>query len=50
MDDYAKDGGSEEVWLLCSFYHEYLCTWTKTDANKFAISAHMALKLGRQAI
>ena len=24
MDDYAKDGGLGEVWLLCSFYHEPL--------------------------
>ena len=24
MDDYAKDGGPGEVWLLCSFYHESL--------------------------
>ena len=38
MDDYAKDGGSGEVWLLCSFYHEPLAlgTWIKTNVNKFA--------------
>ena len=23
-DNYAKDGGPEEVWLLCSFYHDAL--------------------------
>ena len=22
IDDYAKDGGSEEVWRLCSLYHD----------------------------
>ena len=26
IDDYAKDGGPEEVYLLCSFYHEPLST------------------------
>ena len=26
IDDYPKDGGSEEVSLLCSFYHEPLRT------------------------
>ena len=26
IDDYAKDGGPEEVRLLCSFYHELLRT------------------------
>ena len=29
IDNYAKDGGPEEVWLLCSFYHEPLPTWVK---------------------
>ena len=24
IDDYAKDGGLEKVWLLCGFYHEPL--------------------------
>ena len=24
IDDYAKDGGQGEVWLVCSFYHD-LC-------------------------
>ena len=24
IDDYAKDGGPGEVWLLCSFYHDPL--------------------------
>ena len=24
INDYAKDGGPGEVWLLCSFYHEPL--------------------------
>ena len=22
MDDYAGDGGPEEIWRLCSFYYE----------------------------
>ena len=26
IDDYAKDGGPEEVRLLCSFYREHLPT------------------------
>ena len=25
-DDYAKDGGPEEIRLVCSFYHEPLHT------------------------
>ena len=24
IDDYAKDGEPGEVWLLCSFYQEFL--------------------------
>ena len=50
IDDYAKDGGPAEVWLLCSFYHEPLRTCIKTNVNKFAISTHAALKLGIQAV
>ena len=50
IDNYAKDGGPGEVWLLCSFYLEPLRTWIKIDDNKFAFSAHMALKLGRQTL
>ena len=50
IDDYAKDGGLGEVWILCSFYHEPLRTWIKTNVNKFAISNHAALKLGKQAL
>ena len=49
-DDYAKDGGPVEVWLLCSFYQEPLHTSIKTNVNKFAISPHTALKLGIQAM
>ena len=49
-DDYAKDGGLGEVWILCSFYREPLRTWTETNVNKFAISSHTALKLGKQAL
>ena len=49
-DLYAKDGGLGEVWILCNFYHEPLRTWIKTNANKFAISSHTALKLGNQAL
>ena len=45
IDDYAKDVGPGEVWLLCSFYHESLRTWIKTTVNKFAISNHTALIL-----
>ena len=47
IDNYAEDGGPGDVWLSCSFYHEPLHTWIKIDVNKFAISAHMALKLSR---
>ena len=50
IDDYAKNGGLGEVWILCSFYHELLRTWIKTNVNKFAISSHTALKLGKQAL
>ena len=50
IDDYAKDGELGEVWILCSFYHEPLRTWIKTNVNKFAISTHMSLKLGKQAL
>ena len=49
IDDYAKDDGPGEVWLLCSFYHELLRTWIVTNVNKFAISNHTALKLDVQA-
>ena len=45
IDDYAKDGGPGEVWILCSCYHESLRTWIKTIVNKFATSIHMALIL-----
>ena len=50
IDNYAKDGGAEEVWLLCSCYHESLRTWIKTIVNKFAISSHTALILGVRAL
>ena len=46
MDDYAKNGGPWEVWLLYSFYHESLRTWIKTINNTFAILNHTALILG----
>ena len=49
IDDYAEDGGPREVWILCSFYHEPLRTWLKTNINKFAISNHIALKLAIDA-
>ena len=39
-----------EARLLCSFNHEPLRTSVKIDVNKFATSAHMALKLRRQAL
>ena len=44
-DDYTKDGGPGEVRLLCTFYHEPLCTLIETKANVFAIANHTALKL-----
>ena len=50
IDDYTKDGGPGEVWLLYSFYHESLRTWIKTIVNKFAISNHKALILGVHAL
>ena len=50
IDDYAKDGGPGEVWLVCSFYHKPLRTRTETNVNKFAISNHTALKLDVQAL
>ena len=40
----------QEVWLLCSFYHEPLRTWIKTNDNNFAISNHMVLELDVQAL
>ena len=43
----ADQGWSE---LLCSFYHESLRTWIKTNAYKFAIWSHMAFKLDKQAL
>ena len=42
----ADQRGSE----FCGLYHEPSGTWIKTNVNKFAISAHMASKLGRQAL
>ena len=48
IDDYAKDGGSGEVWLLCRFNHEPLHTWIKANVNKFSILRHTVLKLGIQ--
>ena len=45
IDDYNKNGGPGEVWLLCNFYHESLRNWIKTTVNKFAISNHTALIL-----
>ena len=50
IDDYAKDGGPGEVWLLCSFYNESLRTWIKTIGNKFAVSNHTALISGVHAL
>ena len=50
IDDYAKDGWPREVQLICSFYHESLCTWIKTIVNKFAISQHLTLILGVHAL
>ena len=50
MDDYAKNGGPGEVYLLCSIYHESLRTWIQTIVNKFAISNHTALILGVDAL
>ena len=50
IDDYAKDGGLGDVWILCNFYHEPLRIWIKTNVNKFAISSHTALKLGKKVL
>ena len=50
IDNYAKDGGRGEAWLLCSFYYESLRTWIKTIVNKLAISNHTALILGVHAL
>ena len=36
IDDYAKDGGPGEVWLLCNFYHECLRTWIKIEVCYFS--------------
>ena len=47
---YAEDGGPGEVWFLCSFYHEPLRSWIKTNVNKFVILSHTALKLGTQSL
>ena len=49
-DDYAKNGGPEQVWLLCSFYHESLRTWIKTIVDKLAISNHRAFILAVRAL
>ena len=50
IDDYAKDGGPGEVWLLCSFSHEPLRSWIKTNVNTFTNSSHTALILGTQSL
>ena len=50
IDDYAKDGGPGELWLLCSFYHGSLRTWIKTIVNRFAISNHTAMILAVHAL
>ena len=50
IDDDAKDGGPGEVWISCSFYHEPLRTWIKTNVNKFAIWSRTAFKLDKQAL
>ena len=44
IDDYAKDGGPGEVWLLCSFAIN-LCALNWNKVSKFAISNQTALKL-----
>ena len=50
IDNYAKNGGPGEIWLLFSFYHESLRTWIKKIVNKFAISNHTALLLRLRAL
>ena len=50
IDDYAKNGGLGEVWILCGFYHEPLRTWNKANVSKFVISSHTALKLRKQPL
>ena len=46
--DHTKDSGSQEVWLLCSFNHEHLHTWSKTNVNKFTSLSQTVAKLGVQ--
>ena len=33
IDDYTKDGGQEEVWLLCNFCNEPLRSWVKPNVK-----------------
>ena len=47
MDSYAKDWDQGRCDFCVGFYHESLHTSIKKDLNKFAISSHMPLKLGR---
>ena len=35
IDDYAKDGWLVEAWHVCSFSHEPLRTWIKTNVNNW---------------
>ena len=49
IDNFTKDGGSEEFCLLCNFYHEPLYTEIQIKVTKFAISSHFNLILCMQA-
>ena len=42
IDDYAKDGGPGEVWLLCSFHNDPLRAYTIKNIDNFAIWVRMS--------
>ena len=44
IHDCAKNGGTEAVWLLCSFYHDPLRAKILRNVDNFAIWARMGFK------
>ena len=44
INNQESEGGSEAVWLLCSFYHDALQTQIITDVNSFAVWNPTSLK------
>ena len=50
MDDYAKYGDQGKSDFGVAFTMNLCTLELNKDVNKFAISAHMALKLGKQAL